>query len=347
MAEGRILPDGSMNVLEEFVHDRAFEEFIDYYCADKFADSEVELILNGDFLDSIQVPFRGEYTAVLTESVCTEKVAACINGHPKVFSALKKFCSMPNNHIKYLIGNHDVDMLWQNCQKLFCDSVGSEVEFFVHQYIFDGFLIEHGQQFEAINSIEMDRLFLSRGLKEPIINLPWGSHFFINFIIPIKHERPVVGNIRPVSYFIKWGLWFDTWWTIKMLYRALKYFISTRFSKSRYRSSNIVTTLKILKQLQAYSPMIDQAKEYLESNPDIHTLILGHTHSPIYRKFENDQEFVNSGTWTEVTSLDLSTLGKFSKLTYVFIDYQTPGRPRAQLRQWRGKWHHHELHSIV
>jgi len=57
-----------------------------------------------------------------------------------------------------------------------------------------------------------------------------------------------------------------------------------------------------------------------------------------YRQFANDKEYFNTGTWTEVTSLDVASFGRITKLTYVMIDYSDDGngRPRGRLKEWRG-----------
>lgn len=340
LGTGRLNKDGSTNPLEEFVKDRQFVEFLDYYSSGEFYNAEMELVLNGDILDSLQVPLDNYHSPILTESISLKKVQACIDGHSKFFQAIRDFSEKPNHTIRYVVGNHDVDMLWPACKEAFTKAAGCCIEFHHFGFFEDGIFYEHGQQYEAINALNRKKIFLTEGLKEPIINLPWGSHFFLNFIIPIKKERDVIGNVRPIGHFIRWGLWHDTWWMLKTMLRAIFYFIGTRFSKSRYRTSNLVTTIKILKELQAYSPLITKAKEVLAKYPESHTLVMGHTHHPLYYRFEDDREYLNSGTWTEVVSLDLATLGRATRMTYVLVDYsKTKGRPRAYLKEWRGQWH--------
>jgi len=69
----------------------------------------------------------------------------------------------------------------------------------------------------------------------------------------------------------------------------------------------------------------------------VHTVIFGHTHVYQYRQFANDKEYFNTGTWTEVTSLEIASLGRITKLTYVLIDYPDENtRPRGRLKEWRG-----------
>ncbi|MEO5668860.1 MAG: hypothetical protein ABIR96_12440 [Bdellovibrionota bacterium] len=341
LGKGNVLPDGSVNVLEDFIADKQFTEFLETYSSGIYYEADLELILLGDVVNLIQVDYRGYYSPVLTEEISLEKLKTCIKGHPEFFQALRAFGKTPNKKITYILGNHDAEMIWDKCKSLFENEVGSPVLFKNFSYVQDGILYEHGQQYEAVNRLDPKKLFITKGLREPILNLPWGSHFIINFIIPIKFQRPAIDKVRPIGAFIRWSLLTDTWWTLSMLLRGFFYFFATRFSRSLYRTTNLVTTFKIFKEIIGYkSSITESVQKILEANPDYHTVIMGHTHYPQYKQFEDGREYINTGTWTEVTSLSLSTLGRFTRYTYAFIDYSTnPSRPHAYLREWRGRWH--------
>ncbi len=341
IGKGSVLPDGTVNVLEDFIADSKFSEFLDHYSAGKFYDAEVELILLGDILNLIQVDYRGYYSPVLTEEISLEKLKSCVKGHPEFFKALREFLKLPNKSVVFILGNHDTEMIWERCRDLFSKEIECPVTWRNFRYVADGILYEHGQQHEAVNRLNPKKLFISKGLREPILNLPWGSHFIVNFIIPIKLERPAIDKVRPVKAFIRWSLLTDTWWTIKLMIRGFFYFFATRFSRSLYRTSNLVTTFKIIKEILFYHPSItESAKKILDDNPEFHTVIMGHTHYPQYKQFEDGREYINTGTWTEVTNLSLLNLGKGTRYTYAFIDYSTnPSRPHAYLREWCGRWH--------
>jgi UDP-2,3-diacylglucosamine pyrophosphatase LpxH len=341
IGRGRVLPDGAVNILEDFMADRHFIEFLEFYSSGPYFDSEVELILNGDILNLIQVDYRGYYSPILTEEISTEKLRSVVKGHPKVFNALKTFAKIPNHSITYIVGNHDVDMIWDRCKEIFSEAVGSPVKFKNFTYDVDGIHFEHGQNQEAVNALNPKKMFITKGLKEPIINLPWGSHFVINLILPIKMERPAIDKVRPIRSFIRWTFFNDFTWFVKAFFKTLTYFFATRFSKSLYRTNNLVTTLKIFKEITIKPPsFVSAAKRILEQNPDIHTVVMGHTHHARYVQFQDGREYLNSGTWTEVTSLDLMHFGKGTRYTYVLVDYsRNPTRPHAYLKEWLGRWH--------
>jgi hypothetical protein len=199
---------------------------------------------------------------------------------------------------------------------------------------------EHGSQFEATNRLNPKAMYLSKGLKEPILNLPWGSHFVIHFVIPIKMDRPAIDKVRPIQAFARWCFLNDFLWALKTSVRALLYFFATRFSKSLYRTNNLVTSIKILKEIISPPDFTAAARTVLNKSADTHTVIFGHTHVPRHVQFPDGREYLNSGTWTEVTSLDLMHFGVGTRYTYVLVDYgRDPLRPRAVLREWKGQWH--------
>jgi UDP-2,3-diacylglucosamine pyrophosphatase LpxH len=340
IGRGRVLSDGSINILEDFVADRQLAEFLEFYGSGVYFDADVELILLGDVLNTIQVDYRGYFSPILTEGVSVEKVKSVIRGRPKIFEALKVFGALPNHKITYVVGNHDVDMIWDSSKAAFNEAVGVEVQFKNFSYTVDGVHYEHGQQYEAVNRLNPKKMFISKGLKEPILNLPWGSHFVINFIVPMKRQRPAIDKVRPIGAFIKWVAFNDFLWFSKTITRIFLYFFATRFSRSLYRTTNIVTTFKIFREILRPPNLVAAAENLLEQNPDVHTVIMGHTHTPKYVQFQDGREYFNSGTWTEVTSLDLLNFGKGTRYTYIHIDYsRNPTRPHGYLKEWKGRWH--------
>ena len=88
LGKGRILENGGLNSLEEFYFGEKLVEFIHYYSSGIYRDYEVELIINGDFLNFLQVDYHGHFLTVITESIALDVLKAIIAGHPKVFKAL-------------------------------------------------------------------------------------------------------------------------------------------------------------------------------------------------------------------------------------------------------------------
>jgi predicted phosphodiesterase len=68
----------------------------------------------------------------------------------------------------------------------------------------------------------------------------------------------------------------------------------------------------------------------------VHTLIVGHSHSPRMRALPSGKLLVNTGTWMDMINLDLRHLGQASGLTYALIEYSDEGKPQTSLMRWRG-----------
>jgi hypothetical protein len=275
LGPGSRLSGGGWNILEDFRQDHKFEELLKYYTSGTFTNHQVELIFNGDILNMIQTDYHGHHPVIITESVSLEKLKNIIAGHPQFFRSLRDFLSEPAHSLTYVIGNHDQEMYWKATRTLFEKTVGREVNWKNTYYQIDGIHIEHGHQYEAVNRVDLSRLFLTEGLPEPILNLPWGTLFTIQFLVKIKKRRPALDKIRPFRMLLWWSLFHDTWLTVTSLIKLVSYFLSTRFSKNRYRQSSLRTTLKILWEASVFPDLSDSAKQILRT-PDIHTSSASH-----------------------------------------------------------------------
>jgi UDP-2,3-diacylglucosamine pyrophosphatase LpxH len=336
LGKGRILPKGGLNSLEEFYYADKLIEFIHYYSTGPYKDYQVELIINGDFLNFLQVDYKGHFLTVITENIALEVLKSCIEGHRAVFKALQDFASKPGFSITYVVGNHDQAMLWPACRSYFNTVIGTPVRFKNLVHFFDGVHIEHGHMHEAANRMDPKKFFLKKDLAEPILNLPFGSHFFIELVLKIKHKYPHVDKIRPFSKMVRWALINETRMMVSGFLSLIAYFIKNLIRKDPRRNWTLKRLVQIFLESAIFPDLGDAARKIL-NDERVHTVIFGHSHVYQYRQFAMDKEYFNTGTWTEVTSLDIESLGKITKLTYVLIEYPAGGeRPRGRLKEWRG-----------
>jgi len=336
LGKGTRLPSGNPNVMEDFHLDHKFKEFLEFYSKGDYEDYEIELIMNGDMMNLIQVDYHGHYTVVITEAVSCVKLESIIKGHPEFFKALKKFLKTRGRSMSYVIGNHDQEMMWPKAREIFEKAVEAPVNWRNTHYLVDGLYVEHGHQYEAINRVDPQLPFLTKNLPEPILNLPWGTLFTIQYIIRLKHQMPHIDKVRPFNMLIWWSLIHDTWKTLVSLFQLVCYFIATRFSKNQYRHSNFKMTLKMLREASIFPELADAAKRILRT-PEIHTVVFGHTH--VYRQLviADGKQYLNTGSWTDIVSLDLESYARRQKLTYVRMDYDEHEKPQPSLRHWIGK----------
>ncbi len=336
LGKGRILPGGGVNSLEEFYYGEKLVEFLHYYSSGAFRDYEVELIINGDFLNFLQVDYRGHFLTVLTEGVCLEILRSIVDGHRNVFKAMSDFASKAGNSITYVVGNHDQAMLWPACREHLNQAIGSNIRYKNIVYFFDGIHIEHGHMHESANRLDPRRFFLKKDLAEPILNLPFGSLFFIEHVLKIKHKYPFIDKIRPFSRMVRWALVNETWMSVMTTLQTFKYFIRSAWQGDTRRRWSFKKLFQILLESAIFPDLTESAHKVL-ADERVHTVIFGHSHVYQYRQWSQDKEYFNTGTWTELTSLDIVSLGKITKLTYVLLEYPEDGaRPRGRLKEWKG-----------
>lgn len=345
LGKGRNLEGGGVNSLEEFYFDEKLIEFLHYYSSGQYKDCDIELIINGDFLNFIQVDYRGHFLTVITESVALEILKSIVRGHKKVFEALSEFASKPHHAVTYVIGNHDQAMIWPACKDYFNSVVKSPVKFKNIVYFFDGVHVEHGHMHEAANRMDPKKFFLKKNLPEPILNMPFGSHFFVELVLKIKQKYPHVDKIRPFSRMLRWALFNETWLMLSSMTKLFLYLFKSFISKDPRRPWSFGKILKILFESAVFPDLGDSARKIL-SDERVHSVVFGHSHVYQYRQWSSDKEYFNTGTWTELTSLDIVSLGKIIKLTYVLLEYfpEQPQRPRGRLKEWRG---YHKIEEDV
>ena len=75
----------------------------------------------------------------------------------------------------------------------------------------------------------------------------------------------------------------------------------------------------LLKELELFQDYESLTRQFFEKNPDSRVLIVGHTHNPILRIFNDGTTFINTGTWTRMVNLDLGQWGNGNVLTYAKI----------------------------
>lgn len=112
--------------------------------------------------------------------------------------------------------------------------------------------------------------------------------------------------------------------------------IKTLFSKKIHDAIIRAQFFKIAFESAIFPDLSESARKILRDER-VHTVVFGHTHVYQYRQWGTDKEYFNTGTWTELTSLDIVSLGKITKLTYVLLEYPEDGsRPRGRLKEWKG-----------
>jgi UDP-2,3-diacylglucosamine pyrophosphatase LpxH len=357
LSRGKWLENGRRNPLEDFHQDERFQEFLEYYSTGQYSDAEVELVINGDFFDPLAViplPKKDgkfpnlEYPLEVEEPAAVEKFATILKGHPISFNALKEFLKK-GKKIVFRWGNHDAALLWPSVQKLLRDHLEpsqiDQVTFQQEPYIFDRICIDHGHQYEIINQFDDKNIFIDRKTKygmKKIQNLPFGSFFVLGFINRVKLQRSYINQVQPFRLYIRLSLLLEPmFFVINGLYAAW-FFIKMRFITHPMRFARIKKTFLLM--IEAFHrPSLEEIVEEFFMSPDNNPLpydviIMGHNHLATIRLFPGGKQYINTGTWIPITSLDMSTLGRQILRTYALIEY-VDGKPRSSLKIWHGQPH--------
>lgn len=354
--------EGQLNPHEDFHHDGDMVRFFDYFSNGLYglhpdgSPVEVELILNGDYFDPLNVPIHGEFEEAITESVALQKIEACIQGHPLVMEALRRFANKPGKRITYLVGNHDAELFfprvreritkeWDPNRKFPSEKV--EVVADRDRLTYEGGVeVRHGNQFEAGNMMNFEKPLITEFVDEPVLNIPWGSIYVMKIINRMKWERPHVDKVRPVKIFVLFGLVLDTWFTLRFCLHTAYYFLKTRFVWSPKRRSRLLVTLGILRQETRLSRDLEaEARDLLDVRTDLKTVIFGHTHRPMDKVYPDGKQYINTGTWTRMINLDWSGLGQHLRRTFAYVEIEG-GEARSELREWVGEYQPHQSFQI-
>ncbi len=357
--------EGRLNPHEDFFFDDEMVEFFDHFSTGAYGQDpgsgdpiEVELVINGDYLDFLNVPQQGDFEDAITEEVSLAKLEAILAGHPKVMEALRRFASRPGKYITYVVGNHDPDLFfpavrdrilreWNPEGLALAD--GTPKVRILHETdrieYPEGVAIHHGNQFEAVHVLNFQKPLLENPeLDRPVLNLPWGSFYVLKVINRLKWERDYVDKVRPIKLFLFIGLIVDTWFTIRFGFLTAFYFLMTRFVPSPSRRSRFRVTLDIFKQeAQGVFPDLENfARKLLDEKPELRTVIFGHTHRPMNRIWPDGRQYINTGTWTKMINMDWRGMGQQFRLTFALIRLKE-GRAHCDLRQWQGESRPHSV----
>lgn len=358
LSAGRFF-EGRLNPHEDFYFDDEMCAFFEYFSSGQFGEGpegpvEVELFLNGDFLDFLNVPYQGEFEDAITEDISFYKVEAILKGHPRVMSALRRFASLPGKRITYLIGNHDADLFFPSVRERIIREWDPQGQFPSEKVTIitdcdrvryeGGIEIHHGNQFEAVHVLNFKKPLLDAYLEKPVLNIPWGSFYVLKIINRLKWEREYIDKIRPIKVYFFFGLILDPWFTIKFCFLSCYYFLKTRFVYSPKRRSSLRVTAEILKQETDFLLDLEkQARKLLDQESEIKTVIFGHTHKPMNKVYPDGKQYINTGTWTKMINLDWRNFGRQQYcLTFALIRIEQ-GKSQCDLRNWVGEYSPHRI----
>jgi len=352
--------DGKFNPHEDFFHDGEMCEFFEFFSTGVYGEGpsgpvEVELVINGDFFDFLNVPYLGEFEEGITEEIALTKCEAILAGHPRVMAGLRKFASKSGKRITYLIGNHDAELFFEKVRERITREWDPE-GFFPSQKVRiiadtdrlryeHGLEIRHGNQFEASNQLDFKNPLMELSNGTRVLNIPWGSIYILKIVNRLKWERGNLDKIRPLKIFAFFGVLFDPVFTLKFILLSMFYFLKTRIMSRSPSLFGFKRTMQTLSQERSlFLDLEDQARDLLRDDPELHTVVMGHTHLPMHRVYEQGRQYLNCGTWTKMVYLDWRYIGEPFHPTFVLVRIQD-GKIQAELNQWTGIRNPYRAHA--
>ncbi len=335
LGRGRFTSEGMRNPYEDFFFDESFVEFIGYYTSGHYTDYDVELIINGDFLNLLQADILKDGFTI-TEADNVLMLQRIIKGHALFFDTLKQFMYALNHHISIIVGNHDQGLLWGRVENFLKTHISPRVEIYRRSKTFDSIYIEHGNNYDILNGFSTaDSIQKSPVTNEPVLNIPWGSYFVLTFIYPRKKNMPYLDRIKPLKKYIRWGLLFDTRKTVVTLIQMVWFYLRNRFHSDPHRRRKFRITIEHVMESLKLSSITDIAVAILR-HTNYRIVIFGHTHRAMHIEVQ-EKQYLNTGTWTDIVDMGIDNPGRHTKLTYVLIDYSA-NPIRASLREWHGHY---------
>ena len=347
------------NFLEDFHYDKELIEFIEYHASMHYQEREVELIINGDFLDLLAVPFVPYFDDEFwSEKASLDKLKMIINAHQGVFEALRNFLTFPNNRLVYIIGNHDAEFIFESLREYLIDQFSDEDK---HKFKIllntddvyipeEGVVLKHGHEYELAHHFDPIKNIATDVDGKKYFIPPWGSYYVTRVINKFKEGRDYINAVRPINKFIINGIIYDFLYTLRFAFANFYYFFMVRFVLIFKQHKKILDVLKLVqKEFQLFQNYEVLTEEFVTQNADVHVLIVGHTHDPIFREYDDGSVFINTGTWTKMYNLDFGKNTYGARLTFARVDVKEKvlaeegeamdkfDHLEISLNEWRGK----------
>ena len=236
----------------EFFFDQSFADMLEYQM--KTVQGKIELVLNGDIFDFDSVmtcpekptfqisPFERRNTMFAQLEKSIFKMEVIIKEHPIWFEALTNFVEAGNKLI-FTIGNHDLELHYQDVQRLVRKAVldtaeGQErIKFCEWFYISHGDThIEHGHQYDPFCVCQTPVNPFIKVHQDIRVRIPFGNlvaRFMVNrmgFINPHSEENYSLSLAEYLDFFYRFLIrrqpfilwtWFSS--SVVVAYRSILY----------------------------------------------------------------------------------------------------------------------------
>ena len=166
-------------------------------------DSPVELIINGDFVDFLQLPPWND----LSRPAAQDKIRRIVKGSADVFRIIGSVLADGRHRIRVLLGNHDAEMaypeVWAVLRDAMAPDAGERLKLFDERTTYNVPMngavvhIEHGNADDPWNAINYQPLFHDAETGTANFSYPPGTKFVYETINQFKEELKFVDLLKP------------------------------------------------------------------------------------------------------------------------------------------------------
>lgn len=305
---------GGGTLTDDFISDKALSEVIYSHCN---KNHPVDLVLNGDTFDFLKCPYiinnAVSYPRHITSEISLAKLRLIYQAHTAVFEALKRFAQEKKNRIFFIIGNHDPDLVHAEVQENIKTILESSDNItFSFYYNHCGVHAEHGHQYDFLNKVNEEHLFLNyKGQK--ILNIPWVAFGLISRFMTLKEEYPFLERISPklaifshhkavmkvinrrvIEYFLK-----------SLVYYPIRYYSDPTYTFPRELLREFYRRLKNVHW--EVDEIVDVFKKKRKAKLHRNKIyVLGHVHKR-YIEEMGDVTIIHPDTWRDEYFMDTKT----------------------------------------
>jgi UDP-2,3-diacylglucosamine pyrophosphatase LpxH len=189
---------------DDFPHDQFLIELLNNLIEEDFAkkNERIHLVFNGDTFDLLKTPYKGLYPHIVNEAIACEKMGAVQRAHEEFFvglhDLLKKY-DAKRLHVYFVIGNHDMELLFPKVQEMIRSSCGAEGQRFIFistELKIGDVWIEHGNMQDPLFYFDPQMPFVSHH-GEKILNQPWATVALLNVFMPLQSTLYHLDRIKP------------------------------------------------------------------------------------------------------------------------------------------------------
>jgi UDP-2,3-diacylglucosamine pyrophosphatase LpxH len=336
---------GNVNNLEDFNNDQELVQFFNYYSCGNYKNQDVEIVINGDFIDFLAVPYVSYFDDKFwSDEASIKKLDLVLSAHKEVFLAMKKFISIDKKKITYIVGNHDAELHMKKVANHLVDFFDNNecfklIGFDMTEYRpFSGVVIKHGHSYDVPNDINVNENFFELDDGSEYFVPPWGSYYVAMVINRFKVERRHVASVRPIKRFIINGLIYDFYFTCRFILANIVYYSMVRFIYLFKTKKSFQALMGLIKSELHLNDGEVSVSDYFDENENDRVLVTGHTHKPEYRQVSAKNVYINTGTWTNMHNLDFASNKLESTLTYAVVESlgEEGESIESNLQAWKG-----------